>query len=1156
MSFLSRLVVYLEGNIANFESAMGKAEYLADKSSRKIEASIKAADAALIGFAAGAGQQLIANLGRSFDAMYDSTIKAAAALDDMAEKTGGTVERLSSFVQVAKIGGTSVELLETSLTKLAKGMAGADDETKGAGRALEALGVKAKDSAGNFRATDEVMNDVAKSLARYADGAGKAAIVQDLFGKSGAQLLPYLKDLIEYGGLAAKVTAEQAAQAEIYEKTLNKLSLAKQQLAQQISLSLLPVLQAVADLMLKAKDETGSFHDKVRTLAEDGSIRSWAEESALYVADVIDYFKTLAATLGAVGASVRVVAEDIRAGATLAGAAMGIFTSHDVSEAMGRRNAALEAANNKWEELLKRNTRSTRDALEEQLRLQRTIARAMAGEFDDARDRMSRAGKGSLNYTTGGEENDRKVKAMADALRTLAEIRGKALGIDAAYFAQFEKLTLLYHSGKLPLDEYREAVQQALLQHSEYGKRLKEVQDAHVKAADDYEKVKAGALGMVAGMEAELEALFMTNAEREISIRLRELEHRGIVQGSTDYAEMASRIRAVVEKRQALQESLSFWDELSNRAVGFADALTHGVGKAIDYLRQEVKRFGAELIAIFVKRWVLQLAASATGSTALSAAAGQVGANSVAGAAANWFGSTAIGGAMSGAWTSLSAGYAGSTLAAGLAGPTTAGATGLMGLGNTIGTAIAAIPVWGWIAAAIGALAYAFRDKGENWKGRLGFGAGASVYTTEGVFGREGFQNLQGDDAVNRQIQAFMASLRPLDQSIAARLTPGQMSAIQDRLAAYNAAGATRIGGQPAEFAFGRGDDTAAAQLTLEYLQQKYSAVFDEIDTKFADFIRGYTGKSEDLVAAIAQFADIINGLAELDIRGLDVEALRAFQAAGEELSATFQRVANTWIWFTDNFYTEAEKLALAQEKVNATFSSLGSAVPGSITAFRELVESIDLSTEEGRTLWTTLMGVAPSFLQVANAAANAGDAIDETTRALQEAARQEEIRQRQIESVVASRQQQLEDVRGARVGLNSFLSGLLTNQNLTVLDPMQRLSAARTQYEETLNLARAGDLAAAGSLGDRAQLYLQIAREIFASSGAYVDIFNRVTGDVSSIDDRLKIDQQQLEATLGIASDIRDVKNLLLDIRDGTFAGPEKIAKSIENAGAATERR
>ena len=62
---------------------------------------------------------------------FDAFVSGAAGLKDMSERTGETVEKLSGLVAVAKIGGHSVEGLETAMLKLTKGMAGADERDEG-----------------------------------------------------------------------------------------------------------------------------------------------------------------------------------------------------------------------------------------------------------------------------------------------------------------------------------------------------------------------------------------------------------------------------------------------------------------------------------------------------------------------------------------------------------------------------------------------------------------------------------------------------------------------------------------------------------------------------------------------------------------------------------------------------------------------------------------------------------------------------------------------------------------------------------------------------------------------------------------------------------------------------------------------------------------
>ena len=52
---------------------------------------------------------------------FDAFVSGAAGLKDMSERTGETVEKLSGLVAVAKIGGHSVEGLETAMLQAHQG---------------------------------------------------------------------------------------------------------------------------------------------------------------------------------------------------------------------------------------------------------------------------------------------------------------------------------------------------------------------------------------------------------------------------------------------------------------------------------------------------------------------------------------------------------------------------------------------------------------------------------------------------------------------------------------------------------------------------------------------------------------------------------------------------------------------------------------------------------------------------------------------------------------------------------------------------------------------------------------------------------------------------------------------------------------------------
>lgn len=208
----------------------------------------------------------------AFAAGVSNAIKFAASLDDMAERTGASVESLSALAKVAKIGGHDLSLVETGAIRLSKALAGADDEAKGAGHALEVLGLRAEDLQGLD--TADALQKVAIAMGQFRDGSGKTALAMDLFGRSGAQLLPLLKDLAEAGELNGKITAEQAAMAEHFEKSMHRLSSEAGVLAKTVAMEVLPGLTRLADQMNEGIRLAGGLGAAFVTLGSINPFRS------------------------------------------------------------------------------------------------------------------------------------------------------------------------------------------------------------------------------------------------------------------------------------------------------------------------------------------------------------------------------------------------------------------------------------------------------------------------------------------------------------------------------------------------------------------------------------------------------------------------------------------------------------------------------------------------------------------------------------------------------------------------------------------------------------------------------------------------------------------------------------------------------------------
>lgn len=136
------------------------------------------------------------------------TLEAADNFSKLSQKTGVAVETLSAYAHGAELSGISTEELATGLGRLARLASDASRGLESAERPFRALGIEFKDARGNLRPLDELLGDVADRFAGMADGTKKAALAQELFGKSGLELIPFLN--LGRAGLAElKAAAER-----------------------------------------------------------------------------------------------------------------------------------------------------------------------------------------------------------------------------------------------------------------------------------------------------------------------------------------------------------------------------------------------------------------------------------------------------------------------------------------------------------------------------------------------------------------------------------------------------------------------------------------------------------------------------------------------------------------------------------------------------------------------------------------------------------------------------------------------------------------------------------------------------------------------------------------------------------------------------------
>lgn len=181
-------------------------------------------------------------------AIAKRTIDAADNLNDLSQRTGVAVESLSRFGNAAADSGSSVDEVAKAMSRLARGVV---DPASSASQALNKIGISALDSSGKVKSLDEIMLSISDVFAKLPDGAQKAALAQELFGKSGVNLIPLLNQgreaLSQY---SATIDTELAQASDKFNDTLNAIGIALAGPFSDAVTALLPAITAIAEALV------------------------------------------------------------------------------------------------------------------------------------------------------------------------------------------------------------------------------------------------------------------------------------------------------------------------------------------------------------------------------------------------------------------------------------------------------------------------------------------------------------------------------------------------------------------------------------------------------------------------------------------------------------------------------------------------------------------------------------------------------------------------------------------------------------------------------------------------------------------------------------------------------------------------------------------
>ncbi|OED39007.1 phage tail protein [Chromatiales bacterium (ex Bugula neritina AB1)] len=253
-------------------------------------------------------------------ALVKSSLESADGLSKLSQRVGITVESLSTLIPVAELSGVSAEKFEGGLRKLAVRMLEAATGTDDAVRSFAAVGVAVQDQSGALRATDQVLLALAERFQVLPDGAEKTALAVELFGKSGADLIPFLNQgregvealSEEMVALGLQLGGDTAVQAEVFNDALTKVRLATAAIGNRILESLLPAMNDMALSLVNSAKQGGALRGTL-----DGILLSF-KTLVLGAATVGKAFVALGDAIGgSLAAAVQALSGDLAAAKTI-----------------------------------------------------------------------------------------------------------------------------------------------------------------------------------------------------------------------------------------------------------------------------------------------------------------------------------------------------------------------------------------------------------------------------------------------------------------------------------------------------------------------------------------------------------------------------------------------------------------------------------------------------------------------------------------------------------------------------------------------------------------------------------------------------------------------------------------------------------------------
>ena len=224
-----------------------------------------------------------------------ASLEFADSLNDISERLGITVEKLSELDYIAGQSGTSFETLQKGYIKLSESIVKANEGSEEQIEIFNKLGISYKNADGSLRSTQSVLEDLAGTFENSKNDTNKMKIALDLLGKSGIELVPLLNNgkeglenlRKEAEELGLIISSKTTAQIGVLGDTFDKVSKVSRNSMINLGATIAPALNVILNGFLEFKKETS------KGLFDDNSIEETQAKIATFALNVLDAFDSV-----------------------------------------------------------------------------------------------------------------------------------------------------------------------------------------------------------------------------------------------------------------------------------------------------------------------------------------------------------------------------------------------------------------------------------------------------------------------------------------------------------------------------------------------------------------------------------------------------------------------------------------------------------------------------------------------------------------------------------------------------------------------------------------------------------------------------------------------------------------------------------------------